>query len=84
MREGRISEDWPCTTFTARPYAHVPEGEIIKNAGFSGVSNRFPNPVKGGALFNRYLDEKRYAEELGFDGVMLTEHHANPPCATRA
>lgn len=66
------------TTFTERPYAYVPEEEVIKNASFFGVSNKFLDPVKGGALFNRYLDEKLYAEELGFDGVMLNEHHANP------
>ncbi|HBD10994.1 MAG TPA: LLM class flavin-dependent oxidoreductase [Porticoccaceae bacterium] len=65
-------------TFTERPYAHVPEEEVIKNSGFFGVSNKFLDPVKAGALFNRYFDEKLYAEELGFDGVMLNEHHANP------
>ena len=29
---------------------------------------------------NRYLDEKVYAEEMGFDGVMLNEHHSTPFC----
>ncbi|MBQ0720787.1 MAG: LLM class flavin-dependent oxidoreductase [Gammaproteobacteria bacterium] len=66
------------TTFTERPYADVPEDEVIKNSSFFGVSNKFLNPARGGELFNRYLDEKVYAEELGYDGVMLNEHHANP------
>lgn len=44
-------------TFTERPYAPVPEDEVIRNASFFGVSNRFLDPVKAGALFNRYLDE---------------------------
>ena len=29
---------------------------------------------------NEYLDERVYAEELGFDGVMLNEHHQTPFC----
>lgn len=28
-------------TFTERPYADVPEDEVIKNASFFGVSNKF-------------------------------------------
>lgn len=66
------------TTFTERPYNDVPEEEVIKNSSFFGVSNKFLDPVKAGAYFNRYIDEKIYAEEVGFDGVMLNEHHANP------
>ncbi|WP_089718143.1 LLM class flavin-dependent oxidoreductase [Candidatus Entotheonella palauensis] len=31
-------------------------------------------------LYNRYLDEKIYAEEMGFDGLMLNEHHGTPFC----
>ncbi|MBM3946681.1 MAG: LLM class flavin-dependent oxidoreductase, partial [SAR202 cluster bacterium] len=29
---------------------------------------------------NRYIDEKIYAEEAGFDGLMLNEHHSTPFC----
>lgn len=31
-------------------------------------------------LYNRYFDEKLYAEEMGFDGLMLNEHHSTPFC----
>ena len=31
-------------------------------------------------MYNRYLDEKIYAEEMGFDGLMLNEHHSTPFC----
>ena len=34
----------------------------------------------GASLYNRYLDEKIYAEEMGFDGLMLNEHHSTPFC----
>ena len=40
-------------------------------------SNSNFDPVKGNELYNRYLDEIEYAEELGFDGICVNEHHQN-------
>ncbi len=68
-------------SFSERAYIHVPEDEIIKNgSSYFGVPNTFFDPQKGSLLFNEYLDERVYAEELGFDGVMLNEHHQTPFC----
>jgi alkanesulfonate monooxygenase SsuD/methylene tetrahydromethanopterin reductase-like flavin-dependent oxidoreductase (luciferase family) len=64
--------------FTERPYYHVPEEQIIKNASHFGVPNTYFDPVKGSELYNTYFDEAVYAEEMGFDGVMLNEHHGTP------
>src|SRR5215813_10746241 len=44
------------------------------------ISNRLYDPGVGAELYNRYLDEKMYAEEMGFDGLMLNEHHSPPFC----
>ena len=66
--------------FTERPYLDVPEDEVLKIQSFFGVPNRFFDPVKGAKLLNEYLDDKVMAEELGFDGVMLNEHHGTPFC----
>ena len=44
------------------------------------ISNRLYDPEVGADLYNRYLDEKLYAEEVGFDGLMLNEHHSTPFC----
>jgi len=66
--------------FTERPYTEVPEDEIIKNASFFGVSNEHMNADIGGQLYNEYFDEAVYAEKVGFDGVMLNEHHGTPFC----
>ena len=44
------------------------------------VSNETYDPKLGAELYNRYLDEKLYAEEMGFDGLMLNEHHGTPFC----
>jgi len=69
--------------FTERPYQDP-------NSGFFGatgrpitdlaLSNEVYDPVLGAELYNRYLDEKLYAEEMGFDGLMLNEHHSTPFC----
>ncbi len=39
--------------------------------------NSHYDPVHGGELYNRYIDELIRAEALGFDGVCVNEHHAN-------
>ena len=44
------------------------------------ISNAAYDPTVGAQLYNRYLDEKIYAEEMGFDGLMLNEHHSTPFC----
>ena len=68
-------------TFSERPYFHVSEDDIINNgSSYFGLPNSALDPVKGGQLFNEYFDERVYAEELGFDGVMLNEHHQTPFC----
>ena len=33
------------------------------------------DPIKGHKLYNRYLDELEYGEELGFDAIAVNEHH---------
>ena len=69
--------------FTERPYQDPQSGFF----GATGVpikdltlSNGDYNPELGANLYNRYLDEKIYAEEMGFDGLMLNEHHSTPFC----
>src|SRR5579863_1939027 len=66
--------------FTERPYRDVPEEEVIKNRSFFGVPNKFYDAKVGADLYNEYLDEDVYAEEVGFDAIMLNEHHGTPFC----
>src|SRR6202035_3623313 len=66
--------------FTERTYYHAPEEEIVRNRGFFGLPNRFHDAHKAADLYNEYLDEAVYAEEMGFDAVMLNEHHGTPFC----
>src|SRR3954469_13324376 len=46
-------------------------------AAWVTLPNSLYDPVRGGDLYSRYLDELVLAEELGFDGVVVNEHHQN-------
>src|SRR6185503_14758880 len=60
------------------PYADL---DLDYDKTYSAAWVTFPNSYydhkKGAALYNRYLDELIYADELGFDGVCCNEHHQN-------
>src|SRR5207244_10672228 len=43
-------------------------------------SNKHYDPVAGSRLYNEYLEHYRLVEEVGFDGIMLNEHHNAPFC----
>jgi alkanesulfonate monooxygenase SsuD/methylene tetrahydromethanopterin reductase-like flavin-dependent oxidoreductase (luciferase family) len=66
--------------FTERTYYAAPEDEIIRNRGFFGLPNRFHDAQTASDFYNMYLDEDVYAEEMGFDAIMLNEHHGTPYC----
>jgi alkanesulfonate monooxygenase SsuD/methylene tetrahydromethanopterin reductase-like flavin-dependent oxidoreductase (luciferase family) len=40
-------------------------------------SNRHYDPQVGHTLYNQYLDQLEYAEQLGWDGLCVNEHHQN-------
>ena len=69
--------------FTERPYQDQTSGYFGatgRDIQDLGISNADYDPKLGADLYNRYLDEKVYAEEMGFDGLMLNEHHSTPFC----
>ncbi len=69
--------------FTERPYQDPNSGYFGatgRDITDLGLSNAAYDPKLGSELYNRYLDEKVYAEEMGFDGLMLNEHHSTPFC----
>ena len=69
--------------FTERAYVNYTE-EDVRNSPNEAVrltfSNSNFNPEEGHYLYNMYLDEYEYSEEVGFDGLMLNEHHNTPTC----
>lgn len=51
--------------------------EDYNDTAWVWVPNALFDPVKGGKLYNEYIDALVAAEALGFDGVCVNEHHQN-------
>src|SRR5258708_15728811 len=62
--------------FHLMPYADLDLAEGRKNGTvWVTLPNRNFDPEKGHRLYNRYLDELEYGEQLGFDVLAVNEHH---------
>src|SRR5229473_1258789 len=67
--------------FSEQPMSAYPVDEGKKfGATALMFSNRYFDPVEGSRLYQEYLEHYRLAEEVGFDGIMLNEHHNAPFC----
>lgn len=66
--------------FTEQPWQDDDTGLMGNQSLDLGISNDVYNPALGAKLYNRYIDEKVFAEEMDFDGLMLNEHHSTPFC----
>jgi hypothetical protein len=63
--------------FHLMPYLHLdPEVRAQYDSAWMVLPNSAYDPKKGHELYNRYLDELELAEQLGFDGIVLNEHHS--------
>ena len=62
--------------FHLMPYPYLPDDF---DESYPSPSLTFPNKFfdreLGNRLYHRYLDELEYAEQLGFDGIGVNEHH---------
>jgi alkanesulfonate monooxygenase SsuD/methylene tetrahydromethanopterin reductase-like flavin-dependent oxidoreductase (luciferase family) len=62
--------------FHLMPYAQVDLEAIAKNgSAWVTFSNSHYDPEKGAELYHDYLEQMEFADQLGFDGVCLNEHH---------
>ncbi len=64
--------------FTEQPWQDDSSGLMGTQSTDLSISNEYYNPQVGSKLYNRYLDEKVYAEEMGYDSVWFSEHHFRP------
>ena len=63
--------------FHLMPYPYLPKDFDERESAWVTLPNTTYDPTVGTGLYNRYLDELEYAEQLGFDGVCVNEHHQN-------
>src|SRR5580658_5303892 len=62
--------------FHLMPYGAIDLDAIAKNgSAWVTLSNSHYDPQKGAELYHDYLDQMEFADQLGFDGVCLNEHH---------
>jgi alkanesulfonate monooxygenase SsuD/methylene tetrahydromethanopterin reductase-like flavin-dependent oxidoreductase (luciferase family) len=64
--------------FHLMPYRYL---DLNFPSTYTSVWTTFPNtyfdPARGYELYNDYLDELEYADQCGFDGLGVNEHHQN-------
>jgi alkanesulfonate monooxygenase SsuD/methylene tetrahydromethanopterin reductase-like flavin-dependent oxidoreductase (luciferase family) len=67
--------------FTEQPMSAYPE-DAVGDDGVTALmfSNKNFDAVAGSRLYNERLLEYQLAEDVGFDGIMLNEHHDAPFC----
>ena len=57
---------------------HMPYTGIERSGQDWPVPNKQFDPKHGVELFNRYIEDKVYAEQTGFDWIGCNEHHMSP------
>jgi alkanesulfonate monooxygenase SsuD/methylene tetrahydromethanopterin reductase-like flavin-dependent oxidoreductase (luciferase family) len=64
--------------FHLMPYTDLPDDFREKHPSvWVDIDSRLFDPSKAHAMYNDFLDELEFADEVGFDGVCVNEHHSN-------
>jgi alkanesulfonate monooxygenase SsuD/methylene tetrahydromethanopterin reductase-like flavin-dependent oxidoreductase (luciferase family) len=64
--------------FHLMPYRFLPDDFREKNHSvWVDVPSKLFDPAKGHQIYNENLDELEFADEMGFDGICVNEHHQN-------
>ena len=59
-------------------YPHLPaDFDERYDTGWVTVPNALWDGERSRGLYNQYIDQLAYADEIGFDGMVLNEHHQN-------
>jgi len=62
--------------FHLMSWPHLPEDFAEKyDSAWIWLPNQLYDPLKGHDLYREYINTLAYADELGFDGVCVNEHH---------
>ncbi|GAC1313773.1 MAG: LLM class flavin-dependent oxidoreductase [Chloroflexota bacterium] len=64
--------------FHLMPWPYLPEDfGVTHDTAWVVAENDLYDARRGHKLYNRYLDELELADQLGFEGVCVNEHHQN-------
>jgi alkanesulfonate monooxygenase SsuD/methylene tetrahydromethanopterin reductase-like flavin-dependent oxidoreductase (luciferase family) len=64
--------------FHLMPYPYLPDDFREKyRSVWVDVPPHLYDPAKGHTIYHEYLDELMHADEMGFDGICVNEHHQN-------
>ena len=66
------------TWFNLMPWPDLPDDfrETYRSVWVDIPSTLF-DPARANAVYHEYMDQLEYADELGFDGIGVNEHHQN-------
>ena len=66
------------TWFHLMPWPHMPDDFRQKHRSvWVDLPSRMYEPELGHGIYHQYLDQLEFAEQVGFDGIGVNEHHAN-------
>jgi alkanesulfonate monooxygenase SsuD/methylene tetrahydromethanopterin reductase-like flavin-dependent oxidoreductase (luciferase family) len=64
--------------FHLMPYTDLPDDFTSKHESvWVNISPKLMDPRKIHRMYNEFLDELEHADEMGFDGICVNEHHSN-------
>ncbi len=64
--------------FHLMPWPYLPDNFDSKyDSAWVWLPNELYDPAKGHDLYKQYIDTLAMADELGFDGICVNEHHQN-------
>lgn len=71
------------------PYSTSPPDEEKYDSVWVDYPNSLYDPAEGAGYYERYLNEMQLADQLGFDGLVVNEHHSTaysmmPSCTLMA
>ena len=67
--------------FSEMPHHEYPDEEGASYPSLRlAFPNRFFDRAKAASNYQRYLTEYELADRVGFDGLMINEHHSTPSC----
>jgi len=62
--------------FTLMPYPYIPPGEDLESTWVT-IPNTLFEPAQAHKLYTEYLEQLVLSEKLGYDGIIVNEHHQN-------